>query len=869
MRNRTKRAWQCYGVICALPLLSVTSHAASGDGAIVELEEVVITGSRLKLKDFESVAPVTVLDRARIDELSASSVADVLKYLPQQPFKRDDGFDATGAQYVQLRGLGLGSTLVLINGRRVVASAANVAFNGFDLNSIPLAAVERIEVLADSASAVYGADAMGGVVNVLLARDAPILTMEASYGAAQGGGEESRASLSSGFRKGDFSALFVADYFQRDKLLGEERDRYANQDFHRYGGADWRSSSAHPANIQSANGANLPGLNSPRAAIRDGASGTSISDFEEGRVNLASLNRYLSIVPVAERKSALARLEYSGSSVTLFGEVLYTDRRSEWEISPSAVFRGLVSADNPFNPFGVDVLVDTTLVGLGARRDVTESELVRTVVGAQGAIGGWSWEVSGLHSTEDALSWFANVSNPVAVAEALAANDPTRALNVFQDGPGGSAELLESLKAVPREDRYTSDSTQASASVTGALLQLPGGEVELAFGAEWRKESMSLVEASIVDADRDVSAGYAEVRIPLTQPSMSIRGFHSLALTLAARLDDYSDFGSTFNTQYGLAWRTTDDWLLRASYGTSFRPPSLFELYAPRVVRPARFMDPARNNEVTDMTSISGGNPDLDPTEGKSLSAGFVYAPTAVPGLRVAANYWSVRLDQRVAAFAAQLLLQNEAQFAHRVQRLAPTPEDIAAGLPGRISQVDISRINYGSLKTSGVDLDLSYSLETRAGQLSPYISATWVNTFETVDLPNTPAYDRISVASALGSIPRWRATAGLQWQRAALGASLAVRYTPPYRDADPVTNQPSGEDVDALYLVDLQGTLNLELLGASSPSWRRGVTISAGVQNAFDEEPPFSVVGFDSGYDPSQGELRQRFAYARLSKRF
>ena len=198
-RGRERYFVLCAGV-CASSILASTALAQTIDAPDklkIELEEVVITGSRLRTGE-EGAAPVTVFDRERIDEIGASTVAEVLKYLPQLPYIRADGFSTTGAQYAQLRGLGVDFTLVLINGRRTVPGAATIGFNGFDLNSIPLGAVERLEVLSDSASAVYGADAVGGVVNIILKQsiDRPIVDLR--YGAAEGGSEERRASWSGG-----------------------------------------------------------------------------------------------------------------------------------------------------------------------------------------------------------------------------------------------------------------------------------------------------------------------------------------------------------------------------------------------------------------------------------------------------------------------------------------------------------------------------------------------------------------------------------------------------------------------------------------------------------------------------------------------
>jgi len=855
-------------VLCSV----LAAMAASAKEDTVQLEEIVVTGSRLESPTSETASPVVVFDRARIEQLGVSNVPDLLKHLSQQPYKRDEGFDSTGAQYAQLRGLGVDSTLVLINGRRVVPSAANVSFNGFNLNSIPLSAVERVEVLSDAGSAVYGADAMGGVVNILLTQHAPALALDASYGSADGGAQERHASLSTGYDGEHLNALFVADYFDRGSLLGEARERYANQDFRRYGGEDWRATTANPGNVYSVDGGNLPGLDSGQAAVPAGRSGQQLTpqDFLADQINLVSLNRYTSAVPQSQRRSALGRIDYTVSPRwSLFGEGLYVDQRTVFEFNPAALAGEMVPASNAFNPFGSDVLVDTLLTGLGSRRDITESELWRAVAGVRGTVGRWRWEVAGVSSDETASAWLENDADFSHVAAALASNDPAQALNVFEDGPGGSEALLQSLKAAPVTDRYESQDRQVSAFVRGPLATLAGHELQAVLGGEWRRESMREDDVFSIDADREVTAAYAELRAPVWTRTVDGSTWEALTLTAAGRMDDYSDFGQTFNAQYGITWRPVRDWLLRASYGTSFRAPSLFELYAPRRLRPLRVIDPARGNEITETTSMSGGNPALDPIEGDTTSGGFVFTPASLAGLRLSATYWRIEMSRRVAAFSPSLLLQYEDDYPLRVTRAPATSADVAAGLPGRITLIDVTRINYGRLDTRGVDVDLSYAMHSASGEWTPRLAVTWVDRYRTIDLPGIPARERVGIASTLGSIARWRIAASLGWQREVVGASIAARYTPAYRDADPFTGISNGRTIDAQCLVDVQGTVDLGAWGDDAGVWRRGLTLAAGVDNVFNEAPPFAAIGFDSGYDPSQGELRQRFAYVRIGKRF
>ena len=850
--------------------ITVTNAEEPQANARLELEEIVVTGSRLRSAG--AALPTTVFDQARIEELGISTVPELLKYLPQQSYTRGEDYRFGGAQFVELRGLGSDTTLVLINGRRASVTAANAASNAFDLNTIPVSAIERVEVLSDAASAVYGADAVGGVVNIILKRDLERVDADLRFGSASGGAEERRASLAGGVSSERFSGTLVLDYFERDFLLGEERDRWRDQDFTRFGSTDRRSANANPGNVTSRSTTNLPGLTSTRAAVPDGSTGVGLTpaDFSatSGQLNLESLARYSSVMPQSERASAMGTAEFRFTEfVSVFAEALYADRRQTTQSPPSALSNAMVPAAHPFNPFGVAVNSNFLLTGLGPQRSVVDSESLRGVVGARGAMGSWDWEVSYLNGQERASSWTEGAADAARVAASLASADPAQALNPFQDGPGGSPALLASLLAAPVISRYESEAEQWSAFVRGSLATLPSGELEVVIGGEYRTESILFNSIVFVDHGRDVTAGFTEVRIPLVDAAKSVPGVQGLSLSLAARHDEYSDFGGTFNPQATLTWLPTDSVKLRATYGSSFRPPSLFELYSPRRTVPGfTVVDPRRNNETAIITVISGGNPDLEPITAESWSAGVVWSPVAFAGLEIGATYWNIALDDRVRIFSQQLVLANEAVFPERVVRSAPTPADSAAGIAGALISVDSSRINFGTLETSGVDLAAHWSITSEWGDFLPSVMVTWVDRYRAGSAPGTPAVDRIDVANVDGTITSWRGVMGVSWQRGPWGASLSGRYIPAYDDAT-FAGTRTGRKVQSQWLTDLQVSLDFRR-GEWSP-WLKGFALQAGVSNLFDEEPPFSEIGTPLGFDLSQGDLRQRFGYINLSKRF
>jgi iron complex outermembrane receptor protein len=867
---RTGR-WQLVGLVGVLTgaAAPLGVHAADSATAVMQLEEVVVTGSRLSTPS--AAAPVTVFDAARIQEMGASTIADVLKYLPQQPFSRGEEYRFGGAQFAELRGVGADTTLVLINGRRASVTAANAASNAFDLNTIPVSAIERVEVLSDAASAVYGADAVGGVVNIILKREIAGVDASVRYGAAQGGAEERRASLASGFASDRVRASVVVDWFERESLLGAQRERWRDQDYSRYGSTDQRAAQASPGNVSSLSGENLPGLSDPIAAVPQGASGIGMTpaDFVStaGEMNLESLTRYQSIVPESQRKGAIGSLEFDVSPrVSAFIEAMYVDRTQRSLYTPPSV-SGIATRENPFNPFGEDVWVDVLLNTLPTQLDVVDSQSARGVAGVRGTLERWSWEASFVKARDRASSWSEHALDYDAVAAALASDDPAKALNPFRDGAAGSDALLSSLAAPRDESRYTSDAQQWSAFVRGPIASLPAGPFEIVLGGEGRREGILFDSFFRVEHERDVMAGFVEARVPLVDPSMNVGGVSVLELALAAREDHYSDFGNTTNPQVTLSWLPVSAVAVRATYGTSFRPPSLFELYSPRTELSGEpVSDPRRDGETSIATVVIGGNPELEPITADSWSIGVRWTPAAMAGAEVSAMYWAISMEDRVNNFTRELVLANEALFPERVVRSAATPADVAAGRPGQILSVDTSRINFGTLETSGIDVSSRWPIESRWGTWVPEVAATYVDRYVAGSAPGTPTVDRMDVANVDGSITAWRGQVGLRWLRNVWGASLFGRYIPSYQDAD-YTGTPVGRRIDAQWLLDAQ--LSIDIAAPAQSSWLQGVAVQLGATNVLNEMPPYAEIGSPFGYDFSQGDLRGRFIYLNLSKHF
>jgi iron complex outermembrane recepter protein len=830
----------------------------AGAPSELEVDCIVVIGSYLP--QTPGSVPVRIIDEDQIRQLGASNLADVLQYEPAESISFTPLTNFGASQGIRLRGLGPSATLVMLNSLRVNPSALQVGGGNFaDVSLIPLSAVERIEVLPDSASALYGTDAVGGVVNIVTRKQIARPVVDVSYGAADGGAEEKRGALSFGLNGEVLRAAVVIDGFKRDVLPGTERSLFADRNYTRFGSTDQRLPFSNPANISSLTAANLPGLNSRTAAVPVGSSGVGLqpTDLLPEQTNLASFGIYSSVIPESKRNSLFSSFEYDlAPNLQLAAEVLYVDGSNTRLLTPSLLAGAKVSAQNPFNPFGVDVAVNYLFAGVGSQRDETDSDVLRTRLSAAGDLALWHWELNALRSDEDGSNRKFGVVDQTRVAAALASTDPNTALNVFQDGPGGSPQLLASLVPDPRRDNYESTGLLFNALLRGPTVSLPAGALEVALGAETRSDEILLDTATIrVAKDRRINSAFSEVRIPLVNSDMDIALVHGLTLTGAVRYDDYTDFGQTVNPQAGLQWRMLQSLSWRVSYGQSFRAPSLFEINQPTTPVQLTILDPQRGNALSAYTLTTGGNTTLDPEESHSLTAGFVVSPEALPDFKLELSYGTIHQDQRILVLTPNQILANPALFPGRIVRDAN----------GVLISIDATRTNFGVADLSYIDAAVEHVFRTRFGEFSPRLLATYFTRYDVADVPGAPVVDRIGMANTQGTITRWRGTGTLAWNLRGIGLVLTTRYTPAYDDANPA-NIGNGKRVEARAILDLQASLDFERLFPSSRALQ-GLVMRGGAINLTNEEPAFTELS-GIGYDQSQADVRQRYVYFGVSKR-
>jgi iron complex outermembrane receptor protein len=838
----------------------------------VQLEEVVVTGSRIPTISGQGPQEVQLYDRLQIEKSGQTTVSDFLNTLPDVSTSiTEAGFQTSlGATAVVLHGLPIGTTLVLINGRRTEVSGSQGSYNIFDLNNIPLAAVERIEVLSEGSSAVYGADAIGGVVNILLKKDFDGFSADVKYGEASAV-DDWNASLTWGMHWDRASLSLVGSAQKRSELEGFERSIAATQDFTRFGGRDARSLDCDPGNVFSINGSNLPGVGAPYAAVPSGFTGQpSQQEFANtaGMLNKCSPNAYVSLIPETQRTGALLNGSFSVTpSIELFTEMMFShvDERPQF---PPPQFFGVpgfqsftVSASNPFNPFGQTVGISDLLLGVGRTQQPEVTTFFRPLVGARGTFfDSWYWEVAGWAS----LDWSTNVqtNNPnfTAVQAALNSSVPSTALNPFVQGAQGSPQLLQSL-VYDQRVKYASRTKVANGFVRGPLIQLPSGPLELVLGSEYDRDSLYFNQLPSTGApagnsatyDRTRSALFGEARLPIVANRKYPKDGDTLAMTVAGRYDHYDDFGSKATPQIGAEWRPTSTLLVRGTYGEAFKAPNLSALYTPPVSFQLPVTDPSNGNQLEVVNATFGGNPHLRPETGRSSTIGVFYASKEIPGLQLSVTHWKVEEGDSVQSLQPQVIVDNASLF----------PGAVVRNSAGVITQVNATYLNFGQIKVAGLDYQANYKFDTALGEIAPSLRVTQTYKYSSALTPGSAPTDRTSMANDDGNwAPRLKGTAALNWALGPYSVSLDGRYVGRYRDYDPLPNG-TFQQLGNFWILDANFRLKAGDAFGKGTAWLKGTYIELGGVNLFDQLPQFSNIfrGYN-GYDFTQADLRGRFLY-------
>jgi iron complex outermembrane receptor protein len=848
------------------PTQAAVQTASAGAGAALapqEPEMVTITGSRLVTTLGQTAQDVHIYELPQIEQSGQSTVTDFLATLPEVSLSSVESTNL--GTTVRIRGAIRGSALILINGRRVQAVTGGVAaFGFFDLNTIPLSLVERIEVLPTGSSAIYGGDALAGVVNIVLRSDFNGFELDGGYRFADDT-DEKILSLAAGWKANDFSASIMGTFSDRSPLLGTDRAITANPDLRSLGGPNLGTQFLGvPANVNSVSG-NLPGLNSSFAAVPVGSTGIGLtpSSFAatEGTVTTGSFTRYQAAIPETHKGGIFATASYRfAPSLEVFTEFLISAYKFEIAFTPPFLQLASVPPTNPFSPWNQNSATPATVRVSGVVQGAESlpilrfnEDFLRPLVGARGSFGDWQYEITGLTSRDKGSSVTSGQPNSTALTAALKSSDPATALNPFIDGPMASPALLASIYSVTTITSYKADSNIVNGFVRGPLIDLPGGPLDVVVGGEYEDSSLK----RNFESNRTAKAAFGELRAPIAMATNDNGGTRELlTLQAAGRYDDYSDFGSQPTWQAGLEFRPTDTILLRSTHATAFKPPTLYNLGAPRTSVQTPIMDPLQNNKPEVVTATTGGNPHLDPTTGTSTTAGIVWSPMSVPGLNVSITPWWLRIENAISLPNINFVISNENLYPGRVVR-APAPPGQAVG---DIISVDYSYINFGLMRESGIDAAVDWSFRTGWGEFTPAIAVTYMNKYEGASTPGAPIINRLSRANNdLNWAPRWKGTASIGWAPDTLPIKLAFagRFIGSYVDYVPPRTLGDVWYFDATLELDL-----VRALGMYAPPLG-GVKLLVSVTNLTDTLPPYS--NYFRGYDPEIYDLAGRTIFLRL----
>jgi outer membrane receptor protein involved in Fe transport len=804
------------------------------------------------------------LGRTDIEATDFVTVAGIIKTLPQifggGPTEDTQiGFEApTNAARgngVNLRGLGASATLVLMNGRRLAGGGSEGLF--VDVSNLPLAAVERMDILPDSSSTVYGADAVGGVVNFVMRDSYDGRQTEAYFGGAtQGQLNESYLSQLVGGHWDRGRGLLAFDFHSRDSLPAADRAQAAS-DLRAFGGDNFDVPQSNPGNI----------VIRPRTwAIPSGQDGTQLSpaDLELGAPNLRGRYEGADHLPSQQRWSGYAtgRQELT-DSVTLFADSLFGVRDVRGR---SGGFGGnfVVPVTNPFlvHPLGIEAPVSVAYNfgdDLGSR--ITEAHVRTTDItgGLEWRPGAWKITTAATYAAERLRSTTDNIVDSAALNAALADPDPATAFNPFGDGSHTNPATLEAIRT---RGAFSARSSMKSASLIAVrpLASLWDAEVVLTAGADYRDHAFSSRNRATLsapqlssDLQRSISSAFAELRIPLSE---------RIEVSLASRFEHYSDFGNARAARYGLSWRALESVKLRGTYSESFRPPGLADLDE---AQNAYAVLPLPDPQAGGLSSVlvwRGKNRDLQLEKAHSWTAGVEFEPLTIPTLATALTYFDIRFSNRLNSPEFSTDLLSSPALAPLVTR-DPTAEfraDVCARAPISsglfscfttpvVAIVDLRTRNDAFVRTRGFDLITRYRRDTLYGRLSFGFSGTYIIDFAEAKSSSLPLADRVSTPNYPVNF-RVRVSAG--WQRGPFNFNAFLNFLNDYEDAASVP----ARHVSSWTTVDLKLAYSFGAVATSEPG---KTTLSLGADNLFNRSPPFLNNPVGVGYDQENGDLMGR----------
>lgn len=893
--SRSVRVMFAGGMAVAMTIAAQPVFAQDAATDAAPVQRVEVTGSAIRTIDAETSVPVTVM---RMDDLKKQGISTIEQVMSNisagqssQGTSQSVGSGTGGASFADLRGIGANKTLVLLNGRRL----ANNAYDSSapDLNMIPFAALERVEVLRDGASSLYGSDAVGGVINFITKKDFTGGVVSLGADSPNGaGGFSNNGNIGYGFGELDkqgFNVFGVLDHQSQHRIAGTERPFNT-----RYNGGV--SSSTFPANY-------TQGDLSANPAAPDCTAGVNL--FPSGTSCKMTTSSFVDYVPKSERTTGLIKGTLKLSDNHELG-LEYFNSKSKVQTRVAPVPYGNLyqnstrpgGAANPFYPTNPALdpaytstddtaTTDGLLPGYinlrwrdlpnGSRVSESTNKQQRFVASLTGAVAGWDYETA-LTYNQNKVSDFLSGYSDGGIITAGVLNG---VINPFgaQDAAGLALTDSAALSGVIQNAKGTTTSFDAHASRQVGDWFKSGKESALALGVEANHQKFSSVvntpfaEKVIASTgtdpytrnvgSRSVYAAFGELNVPILK---------NLDITAALRYDKYSDFGSSTNPKVSFRYQPTEMVLLRGSYSTGFRAPSLYDLhssiaytntggaYDDPINCPGGNAIPGKSSSTSCQQQFqvrTGGNTELEAEKSKNATLGIVLAP--VKNLTVGLDFWAIELEHSIQALSQDDIFADPVRYANYFVRNSAgnlaidgsqCPNPITCGF------VDNRQLNLGKIETNGIDVSVKYSLRTKAaGNYSLGMNSTYVHKYEYQNTEGGEWLQNVGVYSGSGTIFKWQNTVNLNWSKDILSAGLSAHYKSGYIDQDPDFRVASYTTFDGFGGVQITKNFGFTL----------------GVRNLFDRDPPltFQDTTFQAGYDPRYTDPAGRTYYARATYQF
>ncbi|WP_017915489.1 TonB-dependent receptor [Xanthomonas sp. SHU 308] len=892
-RRATRRTLLCASVAGVLATLA--GPAALAQEAATNLDRITVTGSNIPRTNTETPSPVQVVTRQEIDRTGKTSLAEYLQTLTADgagsiPKTFGNGFAGGGAG-ISLRGLGAGSTLVLLNGRRMatygLADDGQKVFT--DLSTIPLDAVERVEVLKDGASAIYGSDAIAGVVNIILRSDFQGAILRGSYGlSGDGDGDARKATLTAGtgdLASDGWNAFFSLDVGKTDAIkISDRKDRkwIGTGDTRRWGygnDAQFLGGAFLSGGTRGGVGPNGSVFNTAnRLVALPGCAGlTTIPGQSDATAQAQGClwdpaQQFRDLTPEEKYVNVFGRASFAfGEGGEIYTEIGYSKKNTVFSNTPSGVSGGwgypggpvnansgagatVLYAGHPDNPLPYAARLRYSAWDVGPRVTDNTNEFNRFLVGVKGNWGDWSYDTGYLHSGTNLVNKRTGFLRYSAVRCVL--GNPACPAGIWRIGDNANlnSQALYDYISPTISARAKSELDMFNFTVSRSLADLKGGPLGLAMGAEWRKTSNSLTPQtytdigdiiglgySAYDGTQNVYAGYVELSAPVLE---------QLELSAALRYDKYDGGDGKATPKLGVKW-TPAEWIaLRATYAEGFRAPNPAEngdggLAAfSNAVDPVRCALSASECNAQSVAIITRPNPALKPEESKSYSVGLVLQPTSTTSLTV--DGWEIKRTNEIAQGNTR-----DAILAGNVLR----DSNNIGGVPnsGSILAVNTAYVNANSSRVRGIDTDIRQTFEIGPGQLE--LDAQWSHLLKFESTQGATTYEYVGthgncdVTNCIGT-PQDRVNFGTTWKQDSWSVSGVVNYIASIENKDSRGGDYLAQYADGTPVKKIASFTTFDLSGRWNIT--EAFELNASVQNVFDRIAPLDPTTYGAvNYNP------------------